>query len=81
MVDNKLTGYTTNTKLGDEVMESQNREPVKDDTDSVDANVSNDRRAALAKLAYGSPAIAALFFSKSAAAQASPPPFTPPPPP
>jgi len=60
-------------------MESQNREPTKDDTDSVDANVSSDRRAALAKLAYGSPAVAALFFSKSAAAQASPcGPFTPP---
>ena len=63
-------------------MSSENREDRVDQaSDSVEQPVSQNRRDAITKLAYGSPAIAALLLSKSAAAQASPPTFTPPAPP
>ena len=71
-------------------MSSQNSE-IKDNVSPSDNNtdsenqVAQGRRAALSKLAYGSPAVAALLLSVSPAAQASPanarPTFTPPPPP
>ena len=63
-------------------MSSENREDRVDQaSDSVEQPVSQNRRDAITKLAYGSPAIAALLLSKSAAAQSSPQRFTPPAPP
>ena len=69
-------------------MSPANKEKVTDINepadDSANDGVSSERRAALTKIAYGSPAVAALLLSKNAAAQASAPapsPFTPPPPP
>lgn len=52
-------------------MNPLNSESNADNNENGDEGVSNDRRAALTKLAYGSPAIAALLFSRSAAAQGS----------
>ena len=71
-------------------MGSQNSEN-QDDVSTNDSNLDSEkqvaqgRRAALSKLAYGSPVVAALLLSASPAAQASPgnaaPTFIPPPPP